>query len=129
MPCTHPNSANGWERLKVHPDEQRDDRGADINAIRMYIGDVAVFLVLIRDSLPRNQRQICAQKTFAVFELDASTPDGVQTKVGLLRRVWTNGPNRCRIGAFMQSEERKGEHGFIRSGSICVESVAISGVV
>ena len=41
----------------------------------MYIGDVVVFLVLIRDSLPRNQRQICAQKTFAVLELDASTPD------------------------------------------------------
>ena len=75
MPCTHPNSANGWERLKVHPNEQRDDRGTDINAIRMYIGDVAVFLVLIHDSLPRNQRQICAQKTFAVFEFDASTPD------------------------------------------------------
>ena len=75
MPCTHPNSANGWERLKVHSCKNPDDRGTDINTIRMYIGDVVVFLVLIRDSLPRNQRQIYAQKTFAVFEFDASTTD------------------------------------------------------
>ena len=75
MPYTGPNSAIGWERLKVHSCKNPDDRGTDINTIRMYIGDVVVFLVLIRDSLPRNQRQISAQKTFAVFEFDASTTD------------------------------------------------------
>ena len=75
MPCTHPSSANGWERLKVHSCKNPDDRGADINAIRILKVCVGVFIELILDSLLRNQRQIYAQKTFAVFEFDASTTD------------------------------------------------------